>query len=139
MRAEFYLCVAVEELETMAGKTGFLTKEGKTVQSWKRRWFELGDTELFYYKEQKDAAKKKAQGSILLKEVATVTPSNYKNKQFCLAVSTPKRVYYLVADSNSDMQVRLLSPESFMPTTLTPFTQKKYVYPRHGEMHSRQY
>jgi hypothetical protein len=90
----------------MSGKTGFLTKEGKTVQSWKRRWFELTDSELAYYKEQKDAAKKKAQGSILLKEVTTVTPSNYKNKQFCLAVSTPKRVYYLVADSNADMQVR---------------------------------
>jgi tRNA A-37 threonylcarbamoyl transferase component Bud32 len=40
-----------------------------------------------------------------LKEVSTVSPSNYKNKQFCLAVATPKRTYYLVAENNGDMQV----------------------------------
>lgn len=54
---------------------------------------------------QKDeAGGKKGQGVINLKEVSTVSPSNYKNKQFCLAVATAKRTYYLVAENNGDMQ-----------------------------------
>lgn len=39
-----------------------------------------------------------------MKEVSSVSPSNYKNKQFCLAVATAKRTYYLVAENNGDMQ-----------------------------------
>jgi len=31
-------------------KVGYLTKEGKTVQSWKRRWFILRPNEISYYK-----------------------------------------------------------------------------------------
>eukprot|EP01122_Echinamoeba_exundans_P001320 TRINITY_DN11399_c0_g1_i1.p1 TRINITY_DN11399_c0_g1~~TRINITY_DN11399_c0_g1_i1.p1 ORF type:complete len:456 (-),score=140.36 TRINITY_DN11399_c0_g1_i1:140-1507(-) len=85
----------------MSGKAGWLTKEGKTFTNWKRRWFVLTDAELQYFKTQ-DV--KKAQGSIAVKEITTVVPSNYKNKQFCLAITTPKRIYYVVADSNADMQ-----------------------------------
>lgn len=84
-------------------KSGFLTKEGVVRKNWKKRWFVLRANELTYYKSQKDESKK-GQGAITVREVTTVSPSNYKNKQYCLAVATPKRTFYLVAENNGEMQ-----------------------------------
>ena len=32
--------------------SGWLIKEGGSWKSWKRRWFELEDTTLYYYKDE---------------------------------------------------------------------------------------
>jgi hypothetical protein len=56
------------------------------------------------YFQKDEQASKNCKGTIGLKEVSTISPSNYKNKQFCLAITTPKRIYYLVAENNADMQ-----------------------------------
>lgn len=85
-------------------KNGFLTKEGAVRRNWKRRWFVLTADTISYYKAEKDTNRDgKDLGTIFLKEVSTVNPTNYKKQQFCLAVATPKRTYYLCADSDAEM------------------------------------
>jgi len=86
-------------------KQGFLTKEGAVRRNWKKRWFVLTADSISYYKGEKDVGKKeKDLGTFKLLEVNTVNPTNYKKQQFCLAVATPKRTYYMCAESESDMK-----------------------------------
>lgn len=47
---------------------------------------------------------KKEFGTINLKDISSVSPTNYKGRQFCLAVSTHKRTYYLLSENNEEMQ-----------------------------------
>lgn len=47
---------------------------------------------------------KKEYGIINLKDITSVSPTNYKKRQFCLALSTHKRTYYIISESNEEMQ-----------------------------------
>lgn len=47
---------------------------------------------------------KKEYGIINLKDILSINPTNYKNKQFCLALVSQSRTYYLVAENNEDIQ-----------------------------------
>lgn len=86
-------------------KAGFLTKEGAVRRNWKKRWFVLTADAISYYKAEKDVGKKEKElGVFRLTEVSTVNPTNYKKQQFCLAVATPKRTYYMCAETDLDMQ-----------------------------------
>ena len=75
---------------------GFLVKEGAVVKSWKKRYFVLKNEELAYSK--KDNTDNL--GSIDMADVKSVTAVEYKKKKSCFAVETPKRTYYLVADTD---------------------------------------
>lgn len=86
-------------------KQGFMTKEGAIRHNWKKRWFVLWSDSVAYYKAEKDVGKKdKELGSFKLNEVSTVNPTNYKKQQFCLAVATHKRTYYMCAETEADMR-----------------------------------
>jgi len=82
----------------MSKKEGYLTKEGYKVKNWKRRYFVLGNQTLNYYANQKSL--KRVLGVIRLEDVNSVTWSQAnKRKDQCLKVVTPRRIYYLVPDS----------------------------------------
>jgi hypothetical protein len=90
-------------------KSGYLSKEGVTRKSWKRRWFVLraGDG-IYYFKAQKDEWKdQKELGYISLREI-TALSENYSvfdrtKPANTIAISTPRRVYFVASDTNSEM------------------------------------
>jgi len=77
---------------------GYLTKQGKVVKNWKRRWFVLRNTRLYYYK---SSVARKPKGKILLKDVVLVDVS-YSGNQFGFHLNTPNRPFDFYADCQRD-------------------------------------
>lgn len=112
----------------MSKKEGFLTKEGYKVKNWKRRWFVLGNQTLNYYTNQKSL--KRVLGVIRLEEIISVSWCQSKKKEQCLKVVTPRRVYYLIPDTQDSgeewksaiehqsavVQGKVVEPEKQAPT-----------------------
>eukprot|EP00007_Cunea_sp_BSH-02190019_P008008 CAMPEP_0174229438 /NCGR_PEP_ID=MMETSP0417-20130205/416_1 /TAXON_ID=242541 /ORGANISM="Mayorella sp, Strain BSH-02190019" /LENGTH=459 /DNA_ID=CAMNT_0015306985 /DNA_START=130 /DNA_END=1509 /DNA_ORIENTATION=+ len=83
----------------MAEKQGFLTKEGGSIKTWKKRWVVLKDGALRYSKGQNSAAL----GVIDLNEASKIDVSpDRKKKKNMFEVHTPKRVYFLCAETAKD-------------------------------------
>jgi len=69
---------------TNAEKKGWLTKQGGRIKTWKRRWFILNDTGLYYFKKPQDS---EPCGIIMLDNVEIVRYPSKKNG-FLLRYST---------------------------------------------------
>jgi hypothetical protein len=86
-------------------KSGFLTKQGKLVKNWKKRWFVLKDNVLYYYK-TKDYGVGPPAGTIFLQQ-GTVPPAArrtpIKGKYF-FEIRTQERTFILYADFQRDME-----------------------------------
>eukprot|EP01101_Sappina_pedata_P001269 TRINITY_DN1136_c0_g1_i1.p1 TRINITY_DN1136_c0_g1~~TRINITY_DN1136_c0_g1_i1.p1 ORF type:complete len:450 (-),score=186.59 TRINITY_DN1136_c0_g1_i1:134-1483(-) len=83
----------------MAEKAGFLTKEGGSYRSWKRRWCVLKNGELNYSKSQKGSSL----GSIDLHSAGAIeVTSSRPSKRNCFHITTPKRDYFVCADTESE-------------------------------------
>jgi len=81
-------------------KSGWLTKEGGSIKTWKRRWFTLKNYVLSYYKSQGDPEPK---GKIEVSGSTVVRASNNKNKKpNCFEVTTPTRIFYICADTEEE-------------------------------------
>lgn len=80
-------------------KEGSLTKLGDKVLNWKKRDFLLTPTTLEYFK---PGDRKKSLGHIPL-ENAKVEKAPKAEKKYCLQVITPKRTFYLAAESELEM------------------------------------
>ncbi|GAB6021120.1 hypothetical protein CHUAL_003752 [Chamberlinius hualienensis] len=87
-------------------KSGYLTKLGGKLKTWRKRWFVLKNGVLSYYKSQSDIHRK-PQGQITIDEVCHVTRAD---GAATFEVSTAKKTYYLTADSIATMEewVRVL-------------------------------
>jgi len=59
-------------------KEGQLTKEGGSIQSWRKRWCVIEDNSLVYYKNK---SKRERKGVISLKVVSKIGPLQYKKKK----------------------------------------------------------
>jgi len=79
--------------------SGWVTKEGGSYKSWKRRFVVIEGTDLAYYK--KDNKKEKC-GFIPLIG-AVVQAINYKSKKHCFEISTSARAYHVCANSDADL------------------------------------
>ncbi|XP_077529022.1 uncharacterized protein CG43867 isoform X2 [Haemaphysalis longicornis] len=92
--------------EERAEKSGYLTKLGGKLKTWKRRWFVLANGTLRYYKAQSDVGRK-PRGQIALDEVCRVTRAHGATT---FEIATEKRSFYLTADCTSTMEewVRVL-------------------------------
>uniref|UniRef100_T1J612 PH domain-containing protein n=1 Tax=Strigamia maritima TaxID=126957 RepID=T1J612_STRMM len=87
-------------------KSGYLTKLGGKLKTWRKRWFVLKNGVLVYYKSQNDV-NRKPQGQITLDEVCRVTRAE---GSATFEISTGKKTYYLTAESTATMEewVRVL-------------------------------
>ncbi|KAG1053932.1 hypothetical protein G6F43_004023 [Rhizopus delemar] len=93
---------AVELLKTeKVFKTGYLLKKGEKRRRWKKRWFVLRATKLAMYKNKKEY---KLLRLIDLHEIHKVVQVTTKHKyKFVFAFVTPKRMYYVQANDQNDM------------------------------------
>lgn len=83
-----------------ADKEGFLTKQGGSIKTWKRRWFVLKNKRLFYFKTRNDT---EATGVIELETDSFVRDEKDKKKRFMFSVGTSRRVFFICADNEKDM------------------------------------
>lgn len=82
-------------------KEGWMTKQGGMIKSWKRRWFSLVGTNLFYSEKQG----KKELGTINLKEVTDVSDAPESKKSCAFKLVVPNvRTYIIAADNDKDKQ-----------------------------------
>eukprot|EP01111_Echinosteliopsis_oligospora_P007276 TRINITY_DN2205_c0_g1_i1.p1 TRINITY_DN2205_c0_g1~~TRINITY_DN2205_c0_g1_i1.p1 ORF type:complete len:374 (-),score=102.23 TRINITY_DN2205_c0_g1_i1:311-1432(-) len=82
-------------------KEGFLSKKGEINKSFRKRWFKLFGTMLFYYRKQKE----QPTGCICLigSKEPDCAPYEQDVPPFCLTIPTPNRTYYLAADTAEEM------------------------------------
>jgi len=97
----------MEEESTTETKSGFLTKQGEIIQSWKRRWFALNGSTLKYYKDDK-RINGRSLGTI---QLATYKIKKVINTEFCnkpnafvlLPRDQQERPYLVYADTEREM------------------------------------
>merc|ERR1711974_169310 len=77
-------------------KDGFLTKQGGSIKTWKKRWFVLKGDTLYYFKTQKDPEQT---GEIKLEKTTKCTNEGKKKGKVYFAVATPNRKYMIHADT----------------------------------------
>merc|ERR1719264_741620 len=103
---------AFNNAEKALEKSGYLTKLGGKIKSWRKRYFVLKNGTLSYWKSQHDSHRK-AQGIIVLDESCRVSRAEATNTFETASPSesgTGGKTYYLTADSTSLMEewVRVL-------------------------------
>src|SRR3989338_11493856 len=93
----------------MSGETsnslmeGWITKEGGSIKTWKKRWMVLTPGRLDYFEKDEKKGKCDLKGSLAIPEISSVSEVvKYKGKRFCMAFATQKRVYYICAASLED-------------------------------------
>ncbi|KAL6065530.1 PH domain-containing protein [Balamuthia mandrillaris] len=79
-------------------KEGWLTKQGGSYKSWKKRWCVLKDGTVFYFKNPKATTPK---GTIDLEPTSQVTETTLTKKKFAFQVKTAQRTFVIYADSDS--------------------------------------
>jgi len=80
---------------------GWLTKEGGTIKSWKKRWCVFADGQITYYTAP-PSKNGKVKGSIPLKIMEKVQKNDYKKKKNCFEIQTPDRNYHLFASTGEE-------------------------------------
>jgi len=83
----------------MADKTGFLTKQGGKIKTWKERWCVLKNNNIYYSKSQDREGEK---GHISLDGLNTDSVKTWSKKKSSFEIKTPTRVFYLVADTDAE-------------------------------------
>ncbi|KYQ89736.1 pleckstrin (PH) domain-containing protein [Tieghemostelium lacteum] len=84
-------------------RDGWLTKQGGSIRTWRKRWFVLKGKKLYYFKTKTDV---EATGIIELEEnsfVKTETDKD-KKKKFMFSVGTPKRTFFIFSETEPDMK-----------------------------------
>eukprot|EP00767_Chilomastix_cuspidata_P003086 gnl/Chilomastix_cuspidata/3207.p1 GENE.gnl/Chilomastix_cuspidata/3207~~gnl/Chilomastix_cuspidata/3207.p1 ORF type:complete len:196 (-),score=8.61 gnl/Chilomastix_cuspidata/3207:83-670(-) len=79
-------------------KEGWLTKEGGSWKSWKKRWFVLKDSTLYYFKSKTSGS---ALGTFSLRG-AGVRACPEASRAHSFAIITPGRSFNISADSDAD-------------------------------------
>ncbi|KAN0045061.1 hypothetical protein ACTA71_006589 [Dictyostelium dimigraforme] len=96
------LKVSVAQLAP-SDREGWLTKQGGSIRTWRRRWFVLKGKKLFYFKSKSDI---EATGLIELEQNSFVKEEKDKDKKkkYMFTVGTSKRVFYIFAETETDMK-----------------------------------
>ena len=81
---------------------GWMTKQGGSFKSWKRRWFILKGNTLYYFKASRPETE--MQGCIELTPASFVKPQPKHGKQQAFAVGSQqqKRIFFMYADQDSE-------------------------------------
>ncbi|GEM12332.1 PH domain containing protein [Rhodotorula toruloides] len=81
-------------------KAGYLMKRGERRKTWKKRWFVLRGGQVAMYKNDKEYRLLRL---IPLTDIHTVTPVEMKKHAHTFGVVTPRRTFYIKADSDADV------------------------------------
>lgn len=92
-------------------KSGYLTKRGEGLRTWKRRWFVLRSDALTYYAMVGATSPK---GSIAFEAGVTISPFSGK-KPHCFTVITAKRTYYLAAKDEEEKNAWFTALATVLP------------------------
>lgn len=77
-----------------------MTKQGGSIKTWKRRWFVLKGSNLYYFKTNKSDAE--AKGVIDLADRTVVRKEEKHGKKHAFAIYTAKRVFFMYPDQASE-------------------------------------
>jgi len=99
-------------------KVGWLTKQGGLVRNWKKRWFVLKNSKLFYYHGKTDTA---FIGEIDLETAGIQNADKKTGKKLCIEITTHGRTFFIHADSQHeyDEWLKALTKAS-LPVLSTP-------------------
>ncbi|XP_058109165.1 pleckstrin homology domain-containing protein 1-like [Magnolia sinica] len=93
------------EFWTSPERTGWLTKQGEYIKTWRRRWFVLKQGHLFWFKESHVTRSSKSRGIIPVRTCLTVKGAeDVLNKQFAFELSTNRETMYFIADSEKEKE-----------------------------------
>ncbi|GAA5954928.1 hypothetical protein JCM21900_005938, partial [Sporobolomyces salmonicolor] len=87
--------------ESVALKSGYLMKKGERRKAWKKRWFVLRGGQLAMYKNDKEYQLLRL---VPISDIHTAAPVELKKHSHTFGIVTPKRTYYVKADSDADMR-----------------------------------
>lgn len=82
-------------------RSGYLWKKGERRKAWKKRWFVLRSAHLVYYK---SSAEYQLLQLLDLGDIHTCTPVTLKKHDNTFCIVSPKRTYYLQANSPKEVQ-----------------------------------
>jgi hypothetical protein len=102
-----------------ADKDGFLTKQGGSIKTWRRRWFVLKGKKLYYFKSKTDV---EATGIIELEADSFVRDERDKDKKrrFMFSVGTSRRVFFMHADTEQEMRQWIEAIKGNIDTPIRP-------------------
>ncbi|CAH1430669.1 unnamed protein product [Lactuca virosa] len=86
-------------------RTGWLTKQGEYIKTWRRRWFVLKQGKLFWFKEGIVTRGSRPRGVVPVATCLTVKGAeDVLNKQFAFELSTRSDTMYFIADSEKEKE-----------------------------------
>jgi len=81
--------------------SGWMTKQGGSYKSWKRRWFVLKGNKLYYFKSKKDSD---ITGIVELSNTSSVTKQPKKRCKHCFAVACNQRTFLMFPDKADETE-----------------------------------
>ncbi|KAL8093612.1 pleckstrin homology domain-containing protein 1 [Apium graveolens] len=86
-------------------RTGWLTKQGEYIKTWRRRWFVLKQGKLFWFKESNITRYSIPRGVVPVATCLTVKGAeDVLHKQFAFELSTREDTMYFIADSEKEKE-----------------------------------
>ncbi|PKA63111.1 Pleckstrin likey domain-containing protein 1 [Apostasia shenzhenica] len=86
-------------------RTGWLTKQGEYIKTWRRRWFVLKLGKLLWFKDPVVTRASIPRGVIPVASCLTVKGAeDVLNRQFAFELSTPRETMYFIADSEKEKE-----------------------------------
>ena len=88
-----------------AERSGWLTKQGEYIKTWRRRWFVLKQGRLFWFKDPAVTRASEPRGVIPVSSCLTVKGAeDVLNRQFAFELSTPTETMYFIADAEKEKE-----------------------------------
>jgi len=113
-----------------AEREGWLTKQGGSIRTWKKRYFILKGKTLYYYKTPKDL---QFTGRIDLEPSSSVRDEQDKKRKGMFSISTTRRVFYMFPEKTDELRLWMESIqkniESLKPTPTRPAAREEPMTP----------
>ncbi|EYU20025.1 hypothetical protein MIMGU_mgv1a014948mg [Erythranthe guttata] len=86
-------------------RSGWLTKQGEYIKTWRRRWFVLKQGKVFWFKESAVTRASRPRGVIPVANCLTVKGAEDRiNREFAFELSTRNETMYFIADSEKEKE-----------------------------------